>query len=85
MKCSECAAKCCATYVLDDYDWAEIAKNMNISFEELTKRYPERTHALGPVNFCIFVDFKTFKCSIYDYRPSICRDYFCDDWEPEGG
>jgi Fe-S-cluster containining protein len=83
MKCSKCAAKCCAVYVLDDLDWEEISENMGLSIEELSQKFPNRTHSLGPVNFCIFLDLKTFKCSIHEYRPVICSDYFCLEWESE--
>jgi len=81
MKCSTCAAKCCAIYILDDNDWIEIANNMNISSKELTEKYPQRTQMIGPVRFCIFTDPKTFKCTIYKYRPIICSEYFCSEWE----
>lgn len=83
MKCSKCASKCCAIYVLDDFDWNEISNNMKTTTQELTKKYPNRTHKLGPVNFCIFCDLKSLKCSIYEYRPDICSKYFCNDWEVE--
>ena len=83
MKCSECCAKCCAVYILDDDDWQEIADNMNITFDELTKKYPNRIKPLGPVNFCTFLDLHGFKCTIYPYRPVMCSEYFCPDWEVE--
>lgn len=83
MKCSECVARCCAVYVLDDDDWQEIVENMNTSFEELSEKYPIRTHPMAPVNFCIFCDLKTFKCCIYKYRPIMCSDFFCTGWEKE--
>jgi len=81
MKCSVCAAKCCALYTMDDDDYREIAENMGIDFELLCEKFPVRTQSMGPVNFCIFLDLKAFECGIYKSRPSICYDYFCKDWE----
>jgi Fe-S-cluster containining protein len=70
---------------MTDEDMEEIAHSMGIAPEELNAKYQQRTHPLGPVNFCIFLNTRTLKCEIYPHRPVICSDYFCPEWEPEKG
>jgi Fe-S-cluster containining protein len=39
--------------------------------------YYLNTKAIGKEEYCIFVDDATFKCMVYDVRPSVCSTYKC--------
>lgn len=69
ISCSACAACCCRLEVLlmgdDDIPVA-------LSAEDKWGGWVMRRLADG---WCIAVDRATMKCSIYDIRPGVCRDY----------
>jgi len=29
---------------------------------------------------CVFWDSQTHLCGVYEKRPKVCRDWYCDDW-----
>jgi len=62
-----------------------------IYFEEGKKMFPGKSTWQNPANYpamrvdleasnkhCIFYNDSIRCCTVYDIRPSICRDYFCD-------
>ncbi|NBP15579.1 hypothetical protein EBU95_14465 [bacterium] len=36
-----------------------------------------RLQIFGPRFVCKFLSTKTFMCTIYNYRPKMCQDYYC--------
>jgi Fe-S-cluster containining protein len=62
-----------------------------IDFEEGRAMFPERPSWQEPANYpalrvrpdvewipCQFYDMTKGACTVYDIRPAMCRDYFCD-------
>lgn len=76
--CTKCA-NCCKTMtvVLDDDDLSLIAKGLGISLEEVranyTSRDEESNECIIDKKPCPFL--KDNKCSIYQYRPKVCRSF----------
>ena len=76
--CKSCRAYCCMIdgYVDTDKDEREIiSKRLKTPVSELFNRNGEikKNSCISPCPF-LNVDFL---CSIYDIRPSICREYNC--------
>jgi hypothetical protein len=46
-------------------------------FEQKTAYPILRMQVIGPRFGCKFLNPETFKCGIYEQRPSMCRDYYC--------
>ena len=85
--CSKCPAYCCSYDLLDvgKRDLLRIAKHFGLSYEQAEKRYTKITGVKRRVlrvrkdhiykTVCGFLDQTTRKCTIYDARPAVCRDY----------
>ena len=68
----------------EDRDIRRLAKHFDVSFEEAKKRYTkigwgERVlrHRKDKIyaTVCQFLDNETRRCSIYNARPTVCREY----------
>ncbi len=75
--CTACG-NCCKILVITLYheEVEKIAKYLNISYKKMKKKYIERKTAEGFIlkgQKCPFLHDN--KCSIYKYRPEVCRSY----------
>ncbi len=53
------------------------------SEKPLIESYKEKHKAVeepGAALSCSFFNLETRMCSMYSFRPSECRFYYCDDW-----
>ncbi|HVT44797.1 MAG TPA: YkgJ family cysteine cluster protein [Thermoanaerobaculia bacterium] len=87
--CSKCPAYCCSylRIVVEPSDIARLARHFNIERAEAEKRFTKivmgervlrhRKDTIYP-SVCMFLDRETRKCTIYEARPDVCREY------PEG-
>ncbi len=86
--CNDCPAFCCGIYEhiqVKPHDLRRLAKYFGLSEEETARRhtkvvFEERTlrrkkDPLLDGTVCKFLDLKTRGCSIYEARPTICRQY----------
>lgn len=81
MKCSECIpSECCKFDALGVEVISNIASAVKMTPEDFLKIFHERKTDNG---LCPYLDKDGNKCTIYDERPEVCRDYFCDEWKPE--
>ena len=74
--CTECGNCCELSATLNQEEVEEIAKYLNISYKNMKKKYIERKTAEGFLlkgRKCPFLYEN--KCSIYKYRPKVCRSY----------
>lgn len=84
--CSKCPAYCCSyEYVkVTKRDLLRIARHFGISCQQAEQRYT-KSSPLGRVfrhqkdhifkKVCQFLDTETRRCTIYDARPAVCREY----------
>ena len=82
-KCIKCGM-CCIAYELvlltskefasDVYEANKIKDILNVT-KAKSVYFKEWGAAL---DVCIYFNENTRKCTIYDHRPKVCRDYFCD-------
>lgn len=81
MKCSKCIpSECCKFDKLGAIIIDNVANAMKMEPEEFIRIFHERETENG---FCPYLDKDKDKCIIYKNRPEVCRNYFCDEWEPE--
>jgi Fe-S-cluster containining protein len=96
--CSRCPAYCC-TYTrieVTPKDIARLAARFGITPEEAERKFTRKGYEPGERilrhrkdeifgTACRFLDPETRKCTVYEHRPSICRDYpatrRCGYWE----
>lgn len=86
--CDRCPAYCCsyARIIVDDADIARLAEGLGIDPERARARFTKRgdepdervlrhkgDHLFDTV--CRFLDSDTRQCTIYEHRPSICREH----------
>lgn len=77
ISCSSCKALCCRLEVrlIDDSD------------EQVPEEYTEQTKDLyfvmkqGADGWCEALDRTTMRCSIYEKRPYLCREYKVGDYD----
>jgi len=81
-KCLQCG-RCCQRLILEmDYDdGQDVPEEMIEITRDGVKRMKQRVTESGAIQ-CIA--FKDGKCSIYDRRPRMCREYLCIE-HPEHG
>ena len=84
--CSKCPAYCCSydQIGVTKRDLLKIARHFGISYKQAEKRYT-KSSPIGPVfrrkkdhifkHVCQFLDSETRRCTIYDARPAVCREY----------
>ncbi len=85
--CNECPAYCCSIYErvqVTPRDIRRLAKHFGVSEEAATLRYTkffEKERVLrrkaDPIfdQACHFLNPETRKCTIYNARPAVCREY----------
>ena len=77
-KCFECGA-CCQSLVLSPKEWKNIkrvvGKKKRHEFEARVRKGFAGTDRLYWPDWCLFMDGG--KCSIYNVRPSNCRNFMC--------
>jgi len=84
--CSKCPAYCCSyeNIGVSKVDLKRLARHFAVDADTAVSRYTrmhEGEHVLlhqpdatyGSV--CMFLDTTTRRCTIYDARPGVCRDY----------
>src|SRR5262249_54248870 len=85
--CAKCPGWCC-TYDwigVTRRDIARLAKRFGLSVEDATRRFTKLAPDYGRVlphpkdriygTRCMFLDQKTRRCSIYEHRPAVCREF----------
>jgi Fe-S-cluster containining protein len=84
--CAKCPAYCCSYeyVVVTRRDLMRIARHFGISYEQAEQRYSKSSY-LGKVlrhqkdhifkKVCQFLDTETRRCTIYEARPAVCREY----------
>lgn len=81
MKCSECnPSECCKFDRLGSIIIGNVAEALNMKYSDFNKIFKQRETNRG---FCPYLSKDGTHCTIYDERPQVCRDYFCNEWEPE--
>jgi Fe-S-cluster containining protein len=84
--CSKCPAYCCSYDRIEvtKRDMLKIARHFGISYNQAEKRYTKtafgsrvfrhkKDHIFKKV--CQFLDSETRRCTIYEARPAVCREY----------
>jgi len=84
--CSKCPAYCCSydRIIVTARDLKRIARHFEVTPEEAEKRYTKvvegervlrhrKDHIYKSV--CMFLDQETRRCTIYEARPAVCREY----------
>jgi Fe-S-cluster containining protein len=86
--CSKCPAYCCSYPEIEvtPRDIARLAKHFGLQYSEAEERFTrydakekvrELRHRRDRIfkTVCTFLDQKTRKCTVYEARPGVCRDY----------
>ena len=86
--CSRCPGYCCSYPLIEigKRDIARLAKHFGLEYREAEERFTkfdaaEQVRALRHrrdklfKSACIFLDPKQRRCTIYEARPGVCRDY----------
>jgi uncharacterized protein len=86
--CDACPAYCCSyeQIIVEPSDLARLGKRFGLTPEEATRRFSrpgfdEGTRILRHTrdrvygSACMFLDRKTRKCTVYEHRPEICREF----------
>ena len=88
--CGECPAICCTVYEnvgVDDFDVSRLAQHLGMPRDVFMAAYARRelsgkTDLLrkpdphsGTGECCTFLDVEKRRCTVYDARPGVCRDF----------
>ena len=86
--CGKCPAYCCSYPLIEigKRDIARLARHLELSYEQAEERFTkydagERARVLRHRkddvfdSVCQFLDRKERRCSVYEARPAVCRDY----------
>jgi Fe-S-cluster containining protein len=88
--CSRCPGYCCSYPRIEvrDKDLARLARHFGVSLEEAEKRFTRRyrdeddderilRHRKDEIygSICRFFDTDERRCTVYDARPAVCRQY----------
>lgn len=76
MTCKRCG-ECCKFGLLKDGNLQHIANSLHLSLEDFSKYFSYRPTQKN--DYCIHYDIDNKLCKIYDNRPQVCRDFFCED------
>lgn len=84
--CAKCPAYCCSydRICVTKRDVARLARHFDVDVETATRRFTkvkegeqvlrhQKDKIFGSV--CMFLDRSTRRCTIYDARPAVCREY----------
>ena len=86
--CSRCPAYCC-TYTrieVTPRDMERLARRFEITAEEASRKFTRKGYEPGERilkhkkdeifgTACRFLDLETRRCTIYEHRPAVCREY----------
>jgi Fe-S-cluster containining protein len=85
--CSKCPGYCCSVYEIvevSDMDVARLANHFGLEPAEAAKKFT-RVRTVGRVlkrkadpllgTACRFLDLKKRRCTIYEARPDVCREF----------
>lgn len=85
--CSKCPGFCCSYPIIpvNKTDVVRLARHFGVTFEKAAKRYTKAAHGRKFVlrrkkdehfgRICRFFDTDKRRCTIYEARPSTCREY----------
>ncbi|RPH60404.1 MAG: YkgJ family cysteine cluster protein [Burkholderiales bacterium] len=88
--CSKCPGYCCSYPRIEvrDRDLARLAKHFGLALDEAEKRFTRRyrdgddderilRHRKDEIygSICRFFDTDARRCTVYEARPSVCRQY----------
>jgi hypothetical protein len=86
--CTKCPAYCCSYPLIEigKRDVARLARHFGLSYVQAEERFTKYDagekarvlrHRRDTVfdSVCMFLDPKQRRCSIYDARPGVCREY----------
>ncbi len=85
--CSRCPAYCCSIYErvqVTRRDIKRLARHFDISYERASQRYTKLFQGerilrrkADPIfgQACKFLDPETRRCTIYEARPQVCREF----------
>ena len=88
--CAACPAVCCTVYEavsLDDRDARRLASHLGMTADIFLALYARRgprgetvlkrkaDAASGTGECCTFLDTEARRCTVYDARPDVCRDF----------
>lgn len=86
--CVKCPAYCCSypRIIVTDKDIRRLAEHFEVGSDEARKRYTKKGHEKGERvlkrqddehfgRICGFLDLETRRCTIYEGRPQVCRDF----------
>ncbi len=84
--CSKCPAYCCSyeRIIVNQRDVKRLARHFEIDPQTAAKRFTkvvsgeqvlrhQKDEIYGSV--CMFLDVKTRRCTVYEARPGVCREY----------
>ena len=89
--CMKCPGYCCSYPLigLTKRDVERLAKHHDMSFKEARDKFTEEAHVRKYVmrrqkdehfgKICLFFDTTARRCTIYEARPKVCRDYHNED------
>ena len=84
--CAQCPAYCCSydRIIVEKRDLRRLANHFGITPEAAATRFtktvegePVLRHQKDEIygTICMFLDLNTRRCSIYEARPGVCREY----------
>lgn len=85
--CMKCPGYCCSYPVIEisDKDVARLARHFEITPEEAERRFTKKAHGADKVlrrkddphfgRICRFFDTDKRRCTVYEARPKICRQF----------
>jgi Fe-S-cluster containining protein len=85
--CSRCPAYCCtyARIAVEEADLVRLAARFGIGLDEATRRFTTKgapgervlRHRKDEIfgTACRFLDPRTRRCTVYEDRPGVCREY----------
>jgi Fe-S-cluster containining protein len=86
--CVRCPAYCCSypRIPVTSSDVRRLARHLNLSPETVARKFTKKGEEDGEVilrhqpdktygTICRFLDLETRRCTVYEARPAICREY----------
>ena len=81
--CSKCPGYCCSYPEIEitKRDVAQLAKHLGLTEEQTEARYTKGSRLLRHQkdrifdSVCVFLDQETRRCTVYEARPGVCREY----------
>lgn len=85
--CAKCPAYCCSYDRIEvtDYDLERLAAHLNLPVEVAEKKFTKLWDADERIlrhrkddifgSVCRFLDTETRRCTVYEGRPEVCREY----------